>query len=157
MMKIINSKQIDFGLLTIILTALGLGVVMYFITAPFWDDGPPFPRFFVLNRLSWFPICEIVCLTSFATIFKLFQFPKLRSVTKLFLSAILATNISILLIFFGRDIYQSGNLSFERYSRNFPFILYLIAGINIVSLFNFLCSWVFSFIAEKIFNYQKLD
>ncbi len=153
-MRIIDFKQIDFGLLTITLTALGLGVVLYFMTAPFWDDGPPIPSFFVLNRLSWFPICEIVCLISFATIYKVFHFPKLRSGTKLFLSVILATNISILLVFIGSDIYQTANISFERYSRNFPFIFFLIAGINIVSLFNFFCSWIFSFIAEKIFSYK---
>lgn len=146
----------NYGQSLVRLTAFFAGILLFFITAPIWNDGPPIPNTFFIKRWFWFPICELICLISFIAIYRILKSPQFENFSILLLSVFLSLNTSILLTLIGSDIYQTCGVVYEKYVSNFSIIGILILGINdsIILLFAFLGIILFGI--EKLCSHKWL-
>lgn len=154
---LVDYRKLDFSLFVIIAMALFSGFLLYFVTAPHWDDGPPIPKTFLIYRLMWFPICVISSFTSYFFVYYFLNFPPLKMPFKLFISVYLALNLSNIFIFLVSYLYIFGEMELNHLLAKSPFILFLIGIINVISTFGFGLCWVTAFVFEKILNKQQYN
>ena len=139
----------------IFLTAIFAGLILYFATAPYFNDEPPAPKYFLYYRLVWFPICEIICLFCYGFVFRFLKFPSTEKPFQLLLTSFISFNLSLTIVFLGSDLYQMGFINFARFAESFDSVFIFIGLFNIFTTAFFLSVLFFEKAIEIVFSQKK--